>query len=253
MQAAYNKVGKMSFSYTVVEFTTDLQSREQYWCSLLKTHNQDYGYNLAAIVRGEEISEEFRQRQIDDAKGSKRVFIFNSKGNIVNTFKSKRETARVLNVADNYIYRTIHEKIIYKNIYLITDNQYISKEEIYMSIYPNSIYQFTKEGIMIKRYDTVSKAIEETGIKSIYDAFKTKMDNPAPGGFLWSKTKICPQRIRNNNKKIYCYSKEGEFITEFNSRKEACEYVDGKIKGLEKSLYSDTRTYKGLNFTKIKL
>ena len=76
MQAAYNKVGKMSFSYTVVEFTTDLQSREQYWCSLLKTHNQDYGYNLAAIVRGEEISEEFRQRQIDDAKGSKRVFIF---------------------------------------------------------------------------------------------------------------------------------------------------------------------------------
>lgn len=255
LQHSYKKYGAESFKYSILEHCDDheLLARESKWCSDLNTHNSNFGYNLATILRGGPISEELRQQQINDAIGSKRVFIFNSKGNIVNTFKSKREAARILCVTDNYVYRLITEKIIYKNLYLLTDNQYISKEDIYSSIYPNNLYQFTKEGIFIKRHNTVSEAISITGVTSIYEAFKVRTNNPLQGGFLWSKTDNCPVSVQNENKKIYCYSKEGEFITEFNSRKEACEYVDGKIKGLEKSLYSDTRTYKGLNFTKIKL
>ena len=48
LQAAYNLYGKEAFLYEILEECEEqfLCSQENYWCNMLDTHNEKYGYNI---------------------------------------------------------------------------------------------------------------------------------------------------------------------------------------------------------------
>ena len=78
MQDSYNKYGKKSFTFEVLEYYPDegflLPSMENYWCNLLNTHNREFGYNIKPTNPYDKmvISEESKERMRIAQTGKKR-------------------------------------------------------------------------------------------------------------------------------------------------------------------------------------
>lgn len=92
-------------------------------------------------------------------------------------------------------------------------------------IAPKTIYQYTKEGEFIKEFYSMADAERETGINhnSIH---RTLNDNTqSAGGYLWSTTLIdnfiFQRRFPATSKQVLQYDKDGNFIHEWPSIKEA--------------------------------
>lgn len=74
LQKAWNKYGEANFIFVVLEYTNDLDDREQYWIKELDAINPKSGYNICLYKRnrlGVKASEETRKRLSESHKGYK--------------------------------------------------------------------------------------------------------------------------------------------------------------------------------------
>ncbi len=76
LQNAYNKYGEDDFEFEILEECLEeyLTSQEHYWCSMLNTHNREYGYNNRPTHPHEKckgMSEETREKQRKAHTGKK--------------------------------------------------------------------------------------------------------------------------------------------------------------------------------------
>lgn len=76
LQNAFNKYGESAFTFSLIEETTQLIKREQYWCDYYKSNNKKFGYNVRIIVstnKGNQIklSEETKKKISLAHKGKK--------------------------------------------------------------------------------------------------------------------------------------------------------------------------------------
>lgn len=92
-------------------------------------------------------------------------------------------------------------------------------------IAPKTIYQYTKGGELIKEFYSMADAERETGINhnSIHRALND--NTQSAGGYLWSTTLIdnfiFQRRFPATSKPVLQYDKDGNFIHEWPSIKEA--------------------------------
>jgi len=62
LQRAWNKYGKSDFLIEVIEKTSDLISREQYWVDFYRSGNKRYGYNIKSDIVRNSMPEETRRK-----------------------------------------------------------------------------------------------------------------------------------------------------------------------------------------------
>ena len=90
---------------------------------------------------------------------------------------------------------------------------------------PKTVYQYTKEGIFIKGYLSLTDAEKVTGVihNSIHRALNDYTQSA--GGFLWTTSLVdsikYARRIHPNSKPILQFDTDGNFIQEWPSIKEA--------------------------------
>lgn len=51
LQAAWNKYGQENFKFVIIEYTSDLIEKEQYWIDKLQVCNRKFGYNIVPNAR----------------------------------------------------------------------------------------------------------------------------------------------------------------------------------------------------------
>lgn len=74
LQASWNTYGKENFIFVVLEYTLDLDNREQFWINELNAIDRDFGYNICMFLRnrtGVKVSEETRKKLSESHKGKK--------------------------------------------------------------------------------------------------------------------------------------------------------------------------------------
>jgi len=121
---------------------------------------------------------------------------------------------------------------------------------------PSSVIQYDLEGNFVSEYFSVTEAgkiTEISGIREVLDA-----PNKSRGGFQW-RTKDSDVEVgvydREENiiyKKVYQFTKQGEFIAEYESLKKVVEKFGGRKKGYEKAMYGEKPSYKGFKWSRNK-
>jgi hypothetical protein len=88
---------------------------------------------------------------------------------------------------------------------------------------PKLVYQFTLKGEYIAQYESAKEAERVLGIRSSEIASNCIGKRMSAGGYLWSRTPYAPEYTPYKVKwrKIAQYTKEGTFMKEWPSMKEA--------------------------------
>lgn len=102
LQRSFNKYGIDNFKVFILEKTNRENKiiREQYWLDLLKPFDK-LGYNIGRIAQkamlGKKVTQETKNRIA--LRNGKRILQIDLEGNILNSFKSSAEAARILGCA----------------------------------------------------------------------------------------------------------------------------------------------------------
>ena len=101
LQYSYNKYGKESFVFYILEECTEeeLIDRESYWIEYYNSANPISGYNLDSFECGRrKLSSLSKAKMKNSNREKKKINQFDLFGNLLNTFDSIKESARKLNI-----------------------------------------------------------------------------------------------------------------------------------------------------------
>lgn len=115
---------------------------------------------------------------------------------------------------------------------------------------PKTIYQYTKEGIFIKKFYSIKEAERNTSIN--HNSIHRVLNDPtqSAGGFLWTSTYvkniIYNKRKRPNSKAILQYDAKGGFVKEWKSVTEAAKNLNLNVGNIIRNIKSNAtpRKYK---------
>lgn len=122
LQNAYNKYGKDTFEFEILETCEEqyLCSLEHYWCNMLNTHNDKYGYNILPThpnAKNSGHSLETKNKLKNAAKYSKnwearrkKIIIYNLNGEFIEIVNSILEAANKLNTNTGNIVHGLKSK-----------------------------------------------------------------------------------------------------------------------------------------------
>lgn len=116
--------------------------------------------------------------------------------------------------------------------------------------YIKKVFQFNKDGELIKEFDSMAEASKITGIclSSISQNCNGSTSYSHAGGYLWSFNEIVAPYVNpqmKRYKKIDLLSTNGEYIRTFTNVIEASEIMKVKKKGIHKCCRGDAKTYMG--------
>jgi predicted GIY-YIG superfamily endonuclease len=101
LQNAYNKYGKNSFIFNILEECelSQLSNREEYWIKIYSSLDNNYGYNGCIV----ENSSHYYQQHTKDKmslsnKSKKQVYQYDLQGNLLNRFDSIKKCSLVINI-----------------------------------------------------------------------------------------------------------------------------------------------------------
>lgn len=179
---------------------------------------REHGYNMT--LGGESVGYN------DTHPNSKPVVQYDMDGNLMREFGSIAEASRVLNCSEAVISCVCKHKnasVMGKYIFTFKDEAFIP---LVKKVCGKKVYQYNLDGQFLKEYPSLSVAMQETGVSitSISYAIGKKSTTHQAGGYLWYTEKnsaICPL----NNKKIYQYDLDGNFIREWNTKTEAYQFL----------------------------
>lgn len=213
------KYGQKNFTFEIIDSANNIEKTdqlEQYYIQKFNTIKPN-GYN---ILKG--------GRTQKGAWNSKPINEFDLDGNYINTYESASYYYNFINKSYKRegINRSCNLKTKYKERqFRYFGDEYPNKFIPSKSNHKTKVYQFDLDGNLIKEYETLKTASEETNtcrttisgcIKGIY---KTA------GGFVWSKNKninifeINPKYINKTN--IYKCDKNKNILEKYNNSKEA--------------------------------
>lgn len=150
LQRSYNKYGKDSFIFNVLEDCDDflIDEREKYWIAYYKSTDDSNGYNLTHGGEGGIGTKETREKQSKaHTKNKKKVYGFSLKGDFYKVWESIKECSRELSVNPCDIRRTINQK------------QYSCKELILQNIqtFDNRLTPSEKVNLRLRNLDGTFK------------------------------------------------------------------------------------------------
>lgn len=111
------------------------------------------------------------------------------------------------------------------------------------------VVQLSKTGTLIKVWDSIKKASEETGIK-------INLNRKSCGGFVWQRYEeylIQPKVYKlDTTKKVGQYSKDGILLNVYNSIQEAADAVKTKHCNISNTITNKQKTAAGFIWKLIK-
>lgn len=162
---------------------------------------------------------------------------------------SRDELKQILNQREQYyinLYNTTNEECGY-NLTYGGETSYLTAEI--------PLYQFTLDGVFIKRYDShTSAAIDVTGNpKNISNLRNCAMHKTQQAyGYIWEYTDVCnrvytkPEKDCSFNfKKAKAYTLDGDLIDVFNSYKEAAQFANVPSSAISEAIDKENRTAGG--------
>ena len=179
LQASWNKYGEKAFTFSLLEeWPIDyLISMENYWCSLLNTHNNKFGFNRQSTGISQKFYYTEKQKEklitILNKQRNKKVVMLDSKNNFIQLFNCPKEAS--LYFTDNPekklkgIRMCLSQRMksaygyvfIYQNKYNPTKDYTVfhkKRDTAKISSICKTVYQFNKSGKLIKQYKSESEA-----------------------------------------------------------------------------------------------
>lgn len=217
LQRAWDKYGKESFTFEVLEYVNfnELNERETLWIQKYESFINNKGYNIipqGGSNQGMIVSEATREKISNATKGENNPFFrkrhteetksylgeiksipiiqLTMDGEIIKEWKSRKEASENYKVSPNAIYSVLAGKTtsckgfiwIYKTEYEkmgFDKNEHFKKNKI-----NRPVLQFDLDGNFIKEFINMSEAMKETGAINIHKVCKGKLKTS--GGFKWS-------------------------------------------------------------------
>jgi len=154
---------------------------------------------------------------------TKRVYMFNLKGNFLRSFSSIREAANFIDSTNEYnVLKAIRNNCLGKNINSSYGYFWSYKKKFENNNHrTRKVAQYTISGKFLRYYDSIAEAEQELQISTIHQAIVKKFTS---GGFQWryydGDTSDISTLISKKNKNlvlpIKMFSKDGTFIKEYN-------------------------------------
>lgn len=207
LQSAWNKYGKDSFVFQVVEFCTEenLCRQENHWCELLKTHKT--GYNIKPTDPNEpnkrqssETIEKIRKAHLG-VKSSpetiaklrnrigRSIVVLTEEGKLIKEFETIEDAANELKVGKGNIFSVLKHKRKSGKGYVFVYKEEYDPEKDYSVIRNFGTYlqkpvgMYSLDGELIKNFDSVKQAGEHLG--------KDKFGRTAISNVLGGRAKSC--------------------------------------------------------------
>lgn len=206
LQDDYTLYGKENFTFEILEECEErfLYSQEHYWCILLYTHNRRFGYNIARTnpngvimkpMLGKNHTDETKIKISKNRKG-KCVGVDNCFYGKTHTDETKQKMSKkaIGRKWSDHTKNLQSERLkgkLPKNIEIFKmsakGKKFTQERKDYISnIQKLKIFQFTKDDIFIKEYDSAVDAARELGFK-----YSTELTSCARGkiktshGYKW--------------------------------------------------------------------
>lgn len=193
LQHAWNKYGKNSFKFKIVEKCNikNLLKREQHYLDTLKPYNDKIGYNISPNACGG-----FRgmsRKGIKSKYPSKRalpVHQYNLDGSFVREWKSGTEILQKLGFP---VYAMLNKPRSLKKelrsikgyIWCYANKHPKIYKNYHDDVIKKPILQFSKEGNFIKEWPSISDAQKALNIKGIWNSANNYKGEKTCKGFLW--------------------------------------------------------------------
>lgn len=165
--------GKDKFDFEILEECEEelLNEKEKYWINYFGSTDNNYGYN--SMEGGSYISQ-------------KTVYQYDFNGNLLNTYKSTREAARINNCSSSHISKCCLGKIPSLKGYLWS---YELRNDMKYTPKPGNrktVYQYDLNNNLIGIYESTMEAERITGCnhRHISECCNGKL--ATHGGFIWS-------------------------------------------------------------------
>lgn len=196
LQKSFNKYGENNFVFEVLEiYPVDLLcAMEHYWCTILNTHNEKYGYNISPTNPNNlHPKHNFITLNKMSKTKNKEVHMFDMNGNYLESFKNAEFAKNYLNVkckdrinacCNNKAFSSYGYRFSYKRDgeLLPINNRYKYHKKI--------VYQYDKQINFIKKWDSVADAAKHynTLDNNIMSVCKNKTKTAK--NYIWSYTKL---------------------------------------------------------------
>lgn len=202
MQNAWNKYGKDSFLFEIVEFVDEhelLIKREQYWLDKTKCYNREIGFNILKFA-GSALGNKLKQSTKDKLKlnGNRPIIQYTKKGEYIAEYTGAREAARINNLSHGQIGLVAKgKKKLYKDFIWVYKNGNFTLEDALLNIINTSrtVLQYDLKGNFIKEWDMNIRELSDLlgkefiNIPNVVNSNKNSL-----GGYMW--------RYRNSKESI---------------------------------------------------
>lgn len=173
---AMSKYGLENFTFEIIEecLVDELNEREKYWIQYYDSYNN--GYNMT--IGGSDLI----------GANDKTVLQYNSKGELINTFKSAHEAERETGISFTNICKVCRGERPHAGGYIWRYiNSNLEVKPIKLNIQRNSIIQqidiHTKE--VIAEFSSLKEAAEKTNSNSVCISRVCKGTQQTANGFFW--------------------------------------------------------------------
>lgn len=160
---------------------------------------------------------------------STKIYQFNLKGLLVNSWNSIIEAAEFYNISDTVIYNAYKFKDSCKGFYWSINNTINITE--YSNIKRTICYKYNLSGKLINTYNSISEASIDSKVTM------QEIERAIKGGYRvrdnYYSSKIYEEytgksKISLKNKNLYVYDLDGNFIVEFKNSKDICKFFNIK-------------------------
>lgn len=202
MQNSFNKYGKDSFKFEIVEFVPDenmLIKREQFWLDKLTPYDRSIGFNtlkIAGSALGHKLSD-VTKKKLSVSLG-KTVLQYSKDGDLIERYDSTRSASKELRLSHGEICNCANgKKLTYKGFIWVYENSEITLESKLNEIKSTrrTVLQYGLDGKLIKEWDcTVSEIANVLDKKFLNIPLCILGKQDTLGGYIW--------RYREGNEKL---------------------------------------------------
>lgn len=219
---AFREYGWDNFDYEILESFPDeeydsdqLSKLEDYYINYYNSL-QPNGYNMVpGGYNGSGL-----------AKG-KPILQYDLQGNFIAEYKSAQEASKKTGINHSSICASARGDIRQiKGFQWYYKDSNINPQIIEKKYIQQSVYQFSlTDGTIIAKYNTIKEASEITGIDKSLICLSCQYSTKTAGGYQWSHDEhfTVPLKTTTEGKKIQQFTKNNEFIAEYNNLTEAAK------------------------------
>lgn len=230
-QLVYRAMKKYpNYKKEILEYCSleEVDDRERFYIEKYKSMDKSFGYNREGGGNDSKIRSKETKDLISFLHGGESVVQYSLDGKLIKRWNYASEAANELEINPDQIYKCCREKAKSAGGFLWA---FAKDEKAFLKKYNRSesrykvVYQFDKEGKLIKKWNSVDEIESQLGINhsSISSCCNGKLKSA--GGYIWSFKDQCKAyKTILRAKKVYQYDLSGKFIKEWDNVQMAADF-----------------------------